>query len=146
MFPTSSIPHIADRISQGIRRLPKLLRTQVRLLCMHKSSKVVSNGPPSPPSPNKQLIISTEVDTYLRTIAEAATAQAATDLWPPGPVQVAPLKRLQPGAKRGKGHYNGSRGRGRYRGGHGGGSGGRGGSSRGFYGTIIDFGIHYHNW
>ena len=45
MFPTSSIPHIADRISLGIRRLPKLLRTQVRLLCMHKSSKVVSNGP-----------------------------------------------------------------------------------------------------
>ena len=29
MFPTSSIPHIANRISQGIRRLPKLLRTQV---------------------------------------------------------------------------------------------------------------------
>ena len=54
MFPTSSIPHITDRISQGIRRLPKLLRTQVRLLCMHKSGKVVSNEPPVQPSPNKQ--------------------------------------------------------------------------------------------
>ena len=54
MFPTSSILHIADRISKGVRRLPKLLRTQVRLLCMHKSGKVVSNGPPAQPSPNKQ--------------------------------------------------------------------------------------------
>ena len=56
MFPTFSIPHIADRISQGIRRLPKLLRTQVRLLCMHKSGKVVSNGPPAPPSFGQNLI------------------------------------------------------------------------------------------
>ena len=77
MFPTSSIPHMADRIGQGIRRLPKLLRTQVCLLCMHKSGKVVSNGPP-------------------------ATAQAATDLWQPGPVQAAPLKRLQPGERVGR--------------------------------------------
>ena len=102
-----------------------MLRTQVRLLCMHKSGKVVSNGPPAPPSPNKQLMLSTEVDSYLRTVAEAATAQAATDLWQPGPDQVAPLKRLQPGAKKGKthrggaqgkGHYKRSRGRGGYRG------------------------------
>ena len=62
-FPTSSIPYIADRIGQGIRRLPKRLRTQVRLLCIHKSGKVVSHGPPAPPSPNKQLILSTEVDS-----------------------------------------------------------------------------------
>ena len=44
MFPTSSIPYIADRIGQGLIRLPKLLRTLVRLLCMHKSGRVVSNG------------------------------------------------------------------------------------------------------
>ena len=81
MFPTSSIPYIADRISQGIRRLLKLLRTQVRLLCMHKSGKVISNGPPAPPSLNKQLMLSTEVDSYRRTVAEADTAQAAIDLW-----------------------------------------------------------------
>ena len=68
MFPTSSIPHIADMISQGIRKLPKLLRTQVRLLCMHKSGKVVNNGPPAPPSLNKELMLSTEVDSYLRAI------------------------------------------------------------------------------
>ena len=121
MFPTPSIPHIADRISEGIRRLSKLLRTQARLLCMHKSGKVVSNRPPAPPSPNKQLMLLTEVDTYLCTVAEAATALVATDLWQPGPVQAAPLKRLQPGAKKGKtprggaqgkGHYKGSRGHG----------------------------------
>ena len=160
MFPTSSIPHIANRISQGIRRLPKLLRTQVCLLCMHKSGKVVSNGPPAPPSPNKQFMLSMEVDSYLRTVAEAATAQAAINLWQPGPVQAAPLKRLQPGAKKGKthrggaqgkGHSKGYRGHGGYRGGHrggrGGGSGGRGGSSRGRCGpTIINSGIHYHKW
>ena len=79
-----------------------MLRTQVRLLCMHKSGKVVSNGPPAPPSPNKQLMLSTEVDTFLWTVAKAATAQAATDLWQPGPVQAAPLKRLQPGERRGR--------------------------------------------
>ena len=97
MFQTSSIPHNAHRISQGIRRLPKLMRTQVCLLCMHKSGKVVSYRPPAPSSPNKQLMFSTEVDSYMRTVAEAAI-----NLWQPGPVQMAPLKRLQPGAKKGK--------------------------------------------
>ena len=147
----SSIPYIADRIGQGIRRLPKLLRTQVRLLCMHKSGRVVSNGPPAPPSPNKQLMLSTEVDSYLRTVAE--TALVAIDLWQPGQAKTTPLKRLQSGAKKGKthsggaqgkGHSKGSRGRGGYRGG---GSGGRGGSNRGGRGpTIINSGIHYHKW
>ena len=112
MFPTSSIPHIANRIGQGIRRLPKLLRTQVRLLCMHRSGKVVSNIPPAPSSLNKQLMFSMEVDSYLRTVAEAATAQAAIYLWQPGPVQTAPLKRLQPGAKKGKAHRGGAQGKG----------------------------------
>ena len=88
MFPTSSIPHITDRISQGIRRLPKLLRTQVHWLCMHKSGKVVSNGPPAPPSPNKQLMLSTEVDTYLRTVAEATTTSAVISAAPAGPLVV----------------------------------------------------------
>ena len=50
MFPTSSIPQIANMISQGIRKLTKLLRTQVCLLCVHKSGRVVNNGPPAPPS------------------------------------------------------------------------------------------------
>ena len=156
MFPTSSIPYIADRIGQGIRRLPKLLRTQVRLLCMYTSGKVVSNGPPAPPSPNKQLMLSTEVDSYLRTVADLDTAQAAIDLWQPGPAKTAPLKRLQSGAKKGKthrggaqgkGHSKGSCGRGGYRGGRGGGSSGRGGSNHSRRGpTIINSGVHYHKW
>ena len=102
MFPTSSIPQIADMISQGIRKLPTLLRTQVRLLCLHKSGRNVNNGPPAPPSPNKELMLSTEVDSYLCTVAEAATAQEAIALWQPGPVQSTSLKRLQPGPKKGK--------------------------------------------
>ena len=96
-------------------------------------------GPPAPPCPNKQLMLSTEVDSYLRTVAEADTAQAAMDLWQPGPAKTAPLKRLQPGAKKrkihrggaqGKGHSKGSRRCGGYHGGCGGGSGRRGGSNR----------------
>ena len=46
-----SIPHIADKIDQGLRRLPKLLK------------RIVSNGPNAPPSPSKQLMLSTEVCT-----------------------------------------------------------------------------------
>ena len=42
-------------------------------------------------------MISTEVDSYMSTVAKAAI-----NLWQPGPVQMAPLKRLQPGAKKGK--------------------------------------------
>ena len=94
MFPTSSILHIADRISKGVRRLPKLLRTQVRLLCMHKSGKVVSNGPPALPSLKKQLMLSTEVDR--------CRGGHCTGSHRPGPVKAAPLKRLQPGAKKGR--------------------------------------------
>ena len=95
-FVTSSIRHIADRIGQGIRRLPKLLKIQVRLLCMHKSGRVVSNGPIAPPSPSKQLMLSMEICTYLRAVSEAATAQDAINLWQLGPAQTTPLKRLQP--------------------------------------------------
>ena len=76
-FVTASIPQIADRIGQGLRRLPKLLRIQVRLLSMHKSGRVVSNGPSAPPSPCKELMLSTEVCTYLWAVAEAAMAQDA---------------------------------------------------------------------
>ena len=108
MFPTSSIPQIADMISQGVRKLPKLLRTQVRLLCLHKSGRVVNNGPPAPPSPNKELMLSTEVDSYLHAVAKAATAQEAITLWQPGPVQSTPLKRLQSGPKKGKTHRGGA--------------------------------------
>ena len=65
-FVTASIPQIADRIGQGLRTLPKLLRIQVRLLSMHKSGRVVSNGPSAPSSPSKELMLSTEVCIYLR--------------------------------------------------------------------------------
>ena len=95
-FITASIPQIADRIGQGLRRLPKLLRIQVQLLSMHKSGRVVSNGPSAPPSPSKELMLSTEVCTYLRAVAKAATAQDAGNLWHPGPAPATTLKRLQP--------------------------------------------------
>ena len=114
-FVTASIPHIADRIGQGLRRLPKLMKIQVWLLSMHKRGRVVSNGPSTPPSPSKELMLSTEVCTYLRAVAEAATAQDAGNLWQPGPAPATSLKRLQP---RKRGHSKGSRGRGGYHGGY----------------------------
>ena len=149
-FTTASIPQIAERIDQALRRLPKLLRIQVRLLSMHRSGRVVSNGPSAPSSPSKELMLSTEVCTYLRAVAEAATAKDAGNIWQPGPAPATTLKRLQPKKKRSS--FKGSRGRGGshggYRGGRGsrggGGSGGRGGSSRGP--TIINSGIHYQKW
>ena len=92
-------------------------------------------------------MISTEVCTYLRAVSEAATAQDVINLWQPGPAQTTPLKRLQPkkikthrGGAQGMGHFKGSRG------GRGGGSSSRGGSGRGRGPTIINSGIHYHNW
>ena len=56
-------------------------------------------------------MLSTEVDSYLRTVAEAATAQEAISLWQPGPVQSTPLKGLQSGPKKGKTHRGGAQGR-----------------------------------
>ena len=95
-FVTASIPHIADRIGQGLQRLPKLLRIQVRLLSMPKSGRVVSNRPSAPSSPSKELMLSNEVCTYLQAVAEAATAQDAGNLWQPGPAPVTTLKSCSP--------------------------------------------------
>ena len=127
-FVTASILHIADRIGQGLQRLPKLLKIQLRLLSMHKSGRVVSNGPSAPPSPSKELMLSTEVCTYLRAVAEAATAQDTGNLWQTGPSPATTLKRLQPNKR---GYPKGSPGCGGSRGGYRGGRGsrGRGGSS-----------------
>ena len=44
-FPTSTLPNITDMIAYAARKLPKLMTTQVRLMCLHKSGKVVANGP-----------------------------------------------------------------------------------------------------
>ena len=72
-FATAAIPQIAERIDQGLRRLPKLLRINVKLLSVHKSGRTVSNGPSAPPSPSRELIVSSEVCTYLQAVAEART-------------------------------------------------------------------------
>ena len=135
-FVMSAIPYIADRVGQGIRRLPQLLKIQVHLMSMHRSGRIVSNRPNAPPNPSMPVMTSMEVCSYLRAVAEAATAQDATNLWQPGPA-LTPLKRLQPkkthrGGSQGRGHPKGTRGGrggnyGRGRGGHGGGRGGQGG-------------------
>ena len=49
-FATPAITQIVARIDQGIRRLPKLLKTKaVKLLFMHKSGRTVHNRPRPPP-------------------------------------------------------------------------------------------------
>ena len=87
-FPTSIIPHIANIIAHGACKLPRLMMTQVHLMCLHKSGKVVANGPPAPPSPNEELMLSTEVDSYLRAVSEASTGdgeEAVALSWPSSP-------------------------------------------------------------
>ena len=94
-FVTSSSPQIVERLDQALRRLPKLLNIQVRLLSVHRSGRTVSNGPKAPSSPNMALMKSTEVCTFLRAVVKAATAKDAGAIWQPGPAPAA-LKRHQP--------------------------------------------------
>ena len=42
---------------------------------LHKSGKVVANGPSAPPSPNEELMLSKEVDSYLTAVSEASSGQ-----------------------------------------------------------------------
>ena len=151
-FSTASILQIAER-NQALLRLPKLLKTQGWLLSVHRSGRTVRNGPSAPSSPNKALMMSTEVCTYLWAVAGQARPRTQVTS---GSLDTAPatLKRLQP--KKRKNSFKGSIGRGRSRGGQGsrggggssgrGGRGGRGGSSCGRGPTFINSGIHYHKW
>ena len=143
-FATAAITEIAVRIDQGIRKLPKLLKTPaVKLLCMHRSGRTVHNGPRAPLKPSLELMTSTEVCTFLRAVGEAPTAQDAVDIWNPGQAPTTMVKRLQktsPKPPKGRGGSRGGNRGGRSQGGNG----GRGGSSRGP--TIVNTGIHYHSW
>ena len=133
-IPTASMPVVADMISTAAGKLPKLLGSQIRLVCLQGSGKVVANVPRAPPTPNQEVMMSTEVDSYLRAVHEAKTAKEAIALWRLGPVQPSHLKRLQHGPKRGKGRKGGSQGQGHgTTRGRGGKCGGRGGG-RGSYG------------
>ena len=110
----------------------------------------VHKGPQAPPTPNLELMMSTEVDTYLRAVHEVDTADEAIALWRPGPTKPSQLKRLQQEPKWGKGRRGGFNGQGYggkrgYVGKHGGRGGGRGGY--GYSGpvpTVVNSGIHYH--
>ena len=111
-FSTAAIPFIADMITMAVGKLPKLLESQTHFMCLHKSGKVVANGPRAPPTPNQEVMISTEVDSYLKAVHEASTGEEAIALWRPGLFQPIHLKRLQHGPKQGKGHKGGSQGQG----------------------------------
>ena len=135
-FATAAITEIAARIDQGIKRLPKLLKTQaVKLLCMHRSWRTVNNRPRAPLKPSLELMTSTEVCTFLRAVGEAPTAQDAVDVWQPTQAPTTAVKRLQktsPKTPKGRGgSRGGSGGRGGYR--------GRGGSGRQVFSKILFF-------
>ena len=143
---TASIPGVADEMSVATSKLAKLLKSSNHLICIHGSGKVVAKGPQAPPTPDLELMMSTEVDTYLRVVQEVDTADEANALWRPGPTKPSQLKRLQQEPKRGKGRRGGFNGQGNggkrgYVGKHGG---------RGGYGysgpvpTVVNSGIHYH--
>ena len=67
-IPTASMPMVADMISTAAGKLPKLLGSQIRLVCLQGSGKVVANVPRAPPTPNQEVMMSTEVDSYLRAV------------------------------------------------------------------------------
>ena len=72
-------------------------------------------GPPAPLMPNLEIMMSNEVDTYLRVVLEAETADRAAALWRPGPSRTSQLKHLQQEpmhAKGNKGNHGGFKGRG----------------------------------
>ena len=151
---TAAIPFIADMITMAVGKLPKLLESQTHFMCLHKSGKVVANGPRAPPTPNQEVMISTEVDSYLKAVHKASTGEEAVALWRPGPFQPTTLKQLQHRPKQVKGHKGGSQGQGHkstwgrggrrngHAGGHVGGFGGYGRNGRGP--MIVNSGIHYH--
>ena len=87
---------IAARIDQGLKKLPALLRNPaVKLLCMHRSSRTVHNGPKAPVEPSMALMTSTEVCTFVRAEREAPTALDAVSLWNPTATPLTKLKRLK---------------------------------------------------
>ena len=95
-FVTAAITEIGARIAKGIKRLPRLLKTQaVKLICMHRSGRTVHNGPRAPPKPSLELMTSTEVCTFLRAVGEAPTAQDAVDIWQPTQAPTMAVKSLQ---------------------------------------------------
>ena len=78
--PTATLPGIADKMSVASG---KLFKASSRLICIQGSGKVVTNSPPAPPTPNIEIMMLMEVDTYLRAVSEADTADKAVALWRP---------------------------------------------------------------
>ena len=68
---------IANELTVAAGKLAKLFRSSNRLICIHGSGKAVINSPSAPPTPNIELMLSTEVDTYLRAVSESNTTDEA---------------------------------------------------------------------
>ena len=56
-FFTDAVGDIAARIDQALKRLPGLFKNPaIKLLCMHKSGRMIHNGPKAPLSPSMSLM------------------------------------------------------------------------------------------
>ena len=115
-LPTSTIPGITEELNTATSKLDKLLRSANKLIFIHGTGELVTQGPPAPPTPNLEIAMSTEVDTYLCAVLEAETVDGAAALWRPGPSKPGQHKRLQQQPKHSKGNRGYSRGCGGFKG------------------------------
>ena len=90
--PTSTIPGIANEMTVTAGKLARLFRSSNWLICIHGSGKVVTNGLSVPPTPNLKIMLSTEVDMYLRAVSESDTVDEAPAIWRPGSTKSNQLK------------------------------------------------------
>ena len=82
--PTSTIHEIAEELNTATSKMDKLLKAPNKLLAIHRSRGIETQGPPQPPTLNVEIAMSTEVDTYLRTVLESDTAAGTATIWRPG--------------------------------------------------------------
>ena len=144
-LPTSTIPGNSEELNTATSKLDKLLRSANKLIFIHGTGELVTQGPPAPPTPNLEIAMSTEVDTYLCAVLEAETVDGAAALWRPGPSKPGQHKRLQQQPKHSKGNRGYSRGCGGFKGRGSGGWRGRGGYRRPAP-TVVYTGVHYHHY
>ena len=57
--PTSTIPGIADELNAATRKLDNLLRFANKLISIHETGELVTQGPPAPLTSNLEIAMST---------------------------------------------------------------------------------------
>ena len=81
-----------------------------KLIALHGSGVLVTIGPPAPLTPNLEIMMSNEVDTYLCAV-KAETADGVAALWRPGPASGSASSRSPSMARGTRGTAESSRGK-----------------------------------